>query len=101
MTSAAARADAQVVSPEGAVAAHAEQATDRQGDTAYLYALGTQPDASLALRIRRADGTLSPVAEVSPLPADAFAATGVGVDRRGNGVVAWEQVPIGGDSSPG
>ncbi len=100
VTSAAARADAQVVSPEGAVAAHAEQATDRQGDTAYLYALGTQPDASLALRIRRADGTLSPVAEVSPLPADAFAATGVGVDRRGNGVVAWEQVPIGGELQP-
>jgi hypothetical protein len=97
---AASRATAQVITPEGVFAQDGAQATDRQGDTAYFYSLGTQPDASLNLRIRRADGTLLPGSEVSPMPVDAFAANRVGVDRRGNGVVAWEQVPIGGDEHP-
>lgn len=91
---------AQTITPTGVVADDGAQATDAQGDTAYFFTLGTQPATTFDLRIRRADGTLLPVAEVAPLPTDARARMRVAVDRRGNGLVAWEQVPIGSDEHP-
>jgi hypothetical protein len=70
------------------------QDTDAQGDTAYAFAAGQGGVGSLFLRIRRADGSLTPVVELAPT--QGFAQLLVSVDRDGDGAVVWtEGIPEG------
>jgi hypothetical protein len=81
--------DPRPITPEGAHAGAGDQATDRAGDTAYIFTLGTDAGASFNLRIRRADGRLGPVREVAPIE-HTWSLARVAVDDDGDGVVLWD-----------
>jgi hypothetical protein len=88
-TAAAAFGRPHPVTPGGQDASHLAQATDRQGDTAYLW----YADGAFSLRLRTAGGRLLPPHEVTR-PQDPYSVTRVAVDRDGDGVVIWDQIPM-------
>lgn len=79
------------VSPSGVHAEASDQATDRQGDTAFAFA----SDGNFNLRIRKADGRLLPIRVVAPIE-QTWSVYRVAVDRDGDGVVIWDQLPDAG-----
>lgn len=77
------------VTPAGADALHLDQATDGQGDTAYLW----YGEGAFHLRVRTSGGRLlRPHAVTSPQ--DPYSVTRVAVDGDGDGVVLWDQIPL-------
>jgi hypothetical protein len=83
------------VTPSGWDSRTWAQDTDSQGDTAYAFASGQGGTGALYLRVRRSDGTLTPVVEVAPT--QGFAQLLVTVDRDGDGAVVWMEGLPGSD----
>lgn len=82
----------QSVTPSTVPASAADQATDQQGDTAFAFV----SDGQFKLLIRKADGTVLPVRTVASID-QVWSVNQVAVDRDGDGVVIWDQLPdIGG-----
>ena len=74
------------VTPEGVHTQAADQATDREGDTAYVFIA----DGSFNLRVRRAGGQLTPVRKVVT-PRHTTTSLRVAADDDGDGVVIWAE----------
>jgi hypothetical protein len=83
------------VTPTGWDSRTWSQDTDSQGDTAYAFASGQGGTGALYLRIRRSDGTVTPVVEVAPT--QGFSQLLVTVDRDGDGAVVWMEGLPGSD----
>jgi hypothetical protein len=74
------------ISPAGVHAEARDQATDREGDTAYAFAAG----GYFNVRIRSAGGALSPVLALAPIELGWWRFR-VAVDDDGDGVAVWDQ----------
>ena len=70
------------------------QATDRQGDTAFVFASGPGGLGTIGFRIRRADGSLGPAVD-AVTGITGFTTLLVAVDADGDGALVWD------DARPG
>lgn len=73
------------VTPAGSDASAPRQATDRQGDSTFVWLAGGE----VRLRIRKADGSLTPVRTVTDVE-HWVSVLDVAVDDDGDGVVIWD-----------
>lgn len=80
------------VSPAGSNATQPRQATDRQGDSTFVWAGDGPGGPGFQSRIRRADGSLTPVRTVATT-AFGWSVLRVAVDDDGDGVIVWDAAP--------